>query len=87
MPQDLVNIRSSCFPDLCVGGEGDSVKSKVAKKVEKCATFRKAAEKGIHLVVEVTKETWRTVDHHNGELDRKGDSDSVEFKCRSGQVF
>ena len=33
MPQDLVNIRSSWFPALCVGGEGDSVKSKVAKKL------------------------------------------------------
>jgi hypothetical protein len=59
----------------------------VAKDNEWCAIFRKAAEKGIHLLVEVTKGTWRTVDHHNGELDRKGDSDSVEFKCRSGQVF
>ena len=29
---DLVNIRSSWFPALCVGGEGESVKSKVAKK-------------------------------------------------------
>ena len=47
----------------------------------------KAAEKGIHLVVEVIKGTWRTLDHHNEELDRKGDSDSVEFKCRFGQVF
>ena len=59
----------------------------VAKDNEWCAIFRKAAEKGIHLLVEVTKGTWRTVDHHNGELDRKGDSDSVEFKCRSGHVF
>ena len=31
VPQDLVNIRSSWFPALCVGGEGDSVKSMVAK--------------------------------------------------------
>ena len=38
---------------------------------------------GIHLIVKVTKGTWRTVDHHNEELDRKGDSDSVEFKPRS----
>ena len=40
----------------------------VAKDNEWCAIFRKAAEKGIHLVVEVTKGTWRTVDHHNEEL-------------------
>ena len=59
----------------------------VAKDNEWCAIFRKTAEKGIHLVVEVIKGTWRTLDHHNEELDRKGDSDSVEFKCRSGQVF
>ena len=39
------------------------------------------------VVVEVAKGTWRTVDHHNVELDRKGDSDSVEFKCRSDQVL
>ena len=47
----------------------------------------KQLRKGIPLVVEVTKGTSRMVDHHNEELDRKGDSDSVEFKCRSGQVF
>ena len=33
VPQDLVNIRSSWFPALCVGGEGESDKSKVAKKL------------------------------------------------------
>ena len=33
VPQDLVNIRSSWFTALCVGGEGESVMSKVAKKV------------------------------------------------------
>ena len=32
VPHDLVNIRSSWFPALCVGGEGESVKSKVVKK-------------------------------------------------------
>ena len=58
----------------------------VAKDNGWCAIFWKAAEKGIHLVLEVKKGTWRTVDHYNEELDRKGDSDS-EFKCRSGQVF
>ena len=58
----------------------------VAEDNEWGAILRKAAEEGIHLVVEVTEGTRRTVDHHNGELDRKGDSDSVEFKRRSGQV-
>ena len=53
----------------------------VAKDNEWCAIFRKAAEKGIHLIVEVPKGTWRTVHQHNVELDRKGDSDSVGFKC------
>ena len=33
VPHDLVNIRSSWFPALCVGGEGESVKSKVVKKL------------------------------------------------------
>ena len=56
----------------------------VAEDNEWGAILRKAAEEGIHLVVEVTEGTWRTVDHHNGELDRNGDSDSVEFKRRSG---
>ena len=104
MPQDLVNIRSSRFPSLCLGGERDSVMSNeakswliqvsatsldvdVAKDNDWCAIFRKAAEKGIHLVIEVTKGTRMMVDHHNGELDRNGDSDSVEFKRRSDQVF
>ena len=32
VPKDLVNIRSSLLPDLCVGGVGASVQSKVAKK-------------------------------------------------------
>jgi hypothetical protein len=59
----------------------------VTKDNEWCAIFRKAAEKGIHLIVKVKKGTWRTVDHHNEELDGKGDSDSVEFQCRSGHVF
>ena len=93
MPQDLVNIRSSRFPSLCLGGERDSVMSNeakswliqvsatsldvdVAKDNDWCAIFRKAADKGIHLVVEVTKWTWRTVDPNNEEL-----------KCRSGQEF
>ena len=59
----------------------------VAEDNEWDAILRKAAEEGIHLVVEVTEGTWRTVDNHNGELDRNGDRDSVEFKRRSGQVF
>ena len=45
----------------------------VPKDNEWCAIFWKAAEEGIHLVIEVTKGTWRTVDHYNEELDRKGD--------------
>ena len=64
-----------------------SLDVEVAKDNERCAIFWKAAEEGIHLVIEVTKGTWRAVDHYNEELDRQGDSDSVEFKCRSGQVF
>ena len=59
----------------------------VAEDNEWCAILRKAAEEGIHLVVEVTEGSWRTVDHHNGEFDRNGDRDSVEFKFRFGQVF
>ena len=43
-----------------------------------------AAEKGFHVIVEVANETWRTVDHNNVELDRKVESASVKFKCRSG---
>ena len=52
-----------------------------------CVIFWKAAEEGIHLVLEVMKGTWRAVYHYNEKLDRHGDSDSVEEKCRSGQVF
>ena len=33
VPQDLMNIRLGCFPALCLGGEGVSVKSKVAKNL------------------------------------------------------
>jgi len=36
------------------------------------AIFRKTAEEGIHLVEEVAKRTWWSVDHGNVELDRQG---------------
>ena len=77
-----------------MGGEGGSVTSgecDFSSRMLKlprttCAISCKAAEKGIHVIVKV-EGTWWTVGHHNVELDRKGDSDGVEFKCRSGLVF
>ena len=36
----------------------------------------------VHLIKEVTEKTWRAIDHHNAELERKDDRDSMEFKCR-----
>ena len=37
----------------------------VAKNYKWCAIFRRAAEKGIHLIVQVAKGTWWTIDRHN----------------------
>ena len=55
----------------------------VTKDNERGAILWKTGEKGIHLIIEVTKGTGM-VDHHNKELNGKGDSDSMELKCRSG---
>ena len=59
----------------------------VTQDNEWCAIFGKAAEEGIHLMEAVVEGARWTVDHCNVELDGKGDCHSMEFKCRSGQVF
>ena len=45
---------------------------------EQCAIVRGPAQDGVHLIKEV-----RAIEHHNVELERKGNRDGVDFKCRS----
>ena len=95
-----MRTRSSWFPALWVGGERESVRSNVVKKIVKsdeCNFFGwmftqdnawcavfRKAAEGIHFIKEVAQEARWTVDHGNVELDGKGDCHSVEFKRRSG---
>ena len=51
------------------------------------AILKKAAGDGIHLIEEIMEGSLSMIDNHNVELDRMGDSDSMKFECRSGQVF
>ena len=95
-----MKTRSSWFPALWVGGDGESVRSNVVKRLVKsdecnfsgtqdewCAVFGKAAEEGIHLIEEVAEGAWRTVDHCNVELDGKGDCHSMSLHILGSFAF
>ena len=90
---------STGFPAWWMGGEGESVRSNVEKKSmnsDECSFSESMLQSPGRVVChhqgsslggrpsQVMQRTRRVIDHHNVELKRKGDRDSMEFKCRSG---